>query len=257
MREESGKRHNGCRHWGIGKDGRIWNPRIKTQCKGSVDTSEWWKVHIPNRRWNGKVLWRRSGSENIHFDPGKPRPRRRTRKPSKNRIRRIFNPTSRLIFVWWWSWKWFLYSTEMHRFDKGWRKYRRLLERWWRSRIVRYVDKFHKHSLHWVKNHRMEKQGPGGDWQGNLQARQIMARDLERYVWRVETQRKAKVGVENPKLNNSRKLRGIHIIDPDEWFSLSGNFVSWQSMGCVDRHTFRAPHFLMHSCYTTSLCCLS
>ena len=25
-------------------------------------------------------------------------------------------------------------------------------------------------------------------------------------------------------------------------------------MGCVDRHTYRSPHFLMHSCYTTSLC---
>ena len=50
---------------------------------------------------DGKVetLWRRSGSENIHLDPGSPRPRRRTRKSSR-RIRRIFfNPTSRLIVV--------------------------------------------------------------------------------------------------------------------------------------------------------------
>ena len=88
-------------------------------------------------------------------------------------------------------------------------KYRRLLERWWRSRIVRYVDKFHKKIIALSEKPLDGKQGPGGDWQGNLQARQIMARDLERYVWRVETQRKAKVGVENPKLDNSRKLRGI------------------------------------------------
>ena len=55
------------------------------------------KVHMPNRRWNGKILWRRSGSENIHVNPGQPRPRRRTRKSSR-RIRRVlFKPISRLI----------------------------------------------------------------------------------------------------------------------------------------------------------------
>ena len=48
-----------------------------------------------------KNLWRRSGSENIHLNPGSPRPRRRTRKSSR-RIRRIFfTLTSRLIRVWW------------------------------------------------------------------------------------------------------------------------------------------------------------
>ena len=30
---------------------------------------------FPNRRWNGKTLWRRSGSESIHHDAGSPRPR--------------------------------------------------------------------------------------------------------------------------------------------------------------------------------------
>ena len=37
----------GRRHCGIGKDGRIWNPCWKTQCKGSVNACEWWKVQIP------------------------------------------------------------------------------------------------------------------------------------------------------------------------------------------------------------------
>ena len=32
-----------------------------------------------NRRWNSQNCWRRSGSENIHQNPGQPRPRRRTR----------------------------------------------------------------------------------------------------------------------------------------------------------------------------------
>ena len=29
---------------GIGEDGRIWNPCKKTQCKGSVNAHEWWKI---------------------------------------------------------------------------------------------------------------------------------------------------------------------------------------------------------------------
>ena len=41
------------------------------------------KNHIPDRRWNSKTLWKRSSSENIHLDPGQPRPRRRTRKSSR------------------------------------------------------------------------------------------------------------------------------------------------------------------------------
>ena len=36
-------------------------------------------IHILNRRWNSLTLWRRLSSENIHPDPGSPRPRRRTR----------------------------------------------------------------------------------------------------------------------------------------------------------------------------------
>ena len=44
----------------------------------------------------------------FHLNPGPPKPRTRTRKPPR-RIRRIFfNPTSRLIVAWWWSWGWFL-----------------------------------------------------------------------------------------------------------------------------------------------------
>ena len=47
-------------------------------------------------------------SENIHLNPGSPRPRRCARKSSR-RLRRIFfNPTSRLILVWWWCLEWIL-----------------------------------------------------------------------------------------------------------------------------------------------------
>ena len=40
----------------------------KSQRKGSVNAH----VHNPNRRRNGKTPWRRSVSENIHLDPGRP-----------------------------------------------------------------------------------------------------------------------------------------------------------------------------------------
>ena len=140
-----------------------------------------WKFHIPNRRWKGKTLWRRSGSENIHLNPGSPRPRRRTRKSSR-RIRRIFfNPTSRLIVVndFWSISGNFIYRHHVEPPSKTvyadwnivpiplqhWRyqdykyiigcnageKHRRLLELWWRSRVVRYVNRFHKiHYVDWI-----------------------------------------------------------------------------------------------------------
>ena len=73
------RRHFGRRHWRIGADGRIWNPRQKAQCKGGVNDNEWWKVHIPIRRCFPWVRWRRSGSENTHLEPGPPRQRKRPR----------------------------------------------------------------------------------------------------------------------------------------------------------------------------------
>ena len=35
------RRHFGRRHGGIGKDGRIRNPSLETQCKGSVNAQKW------------------------------------------------------------------------------------------------------------------------------------------------------------------------------------------------------------------------
>ena len=58
------RRHSGRRHWRIGGDGRIWTPRQKAQCKGSVNAAKKWKLHIPSRRWNSQNLWVRTASEN-------------------------------------------------------------------------------------------------------------------------------------------------------------------------------------------------
>ena len=55
------------------------------------------KRYLSDRRWNSRMIQRRSGSENIHLNLGQPRPRRRTR-TSSGRIRRVFTNTfSRLI----------------------------------------------------------------------------------------------------------------------------------------------------------------
>ena len=97
MRGDLERRHLDRKHWRIGPDGRIRNPRQKAHCKGSIDANERWSFHIPNRRWNCQTLWRRPVSENIHLNLGSPRPRRRTRKPSRKIRRIIFNPTSRRL----------------------------------------------------------------------------------------------------------------------------------------------------------------
>ena len=58
--------HNGCRHWGVGNDGRIGNPLSKTQCKGG-DISQTRRIYFSNRRWTNQNPWTRSGPENIHL----------------------------------------------------------------------------------------------------------------------------------------------------------------------------------------------
>ena len=47
--------HNGCRHWGVGNDWRIWNLLEKTQCNGSNISQRTWKIHIPSRRWTNQI----------------------------------------------------------------------------------------------------------------------------------------------------------------------------------------------------------
>ena len=51
---------------------RLTAKKVLTPMKGE-------KIHMPSRRWNSQNFRRRSGSENIHIDPGQLRQRRRTR----------------------------------------------------------------------------------------------------------------------------------------------------------------------------------
>ena len=74
----------------------------RLNAKEVLTPKNWWTFYVSDRRWNSQIIWRRSGSENIHLNQGQPAPRRRTRKSSR-RIRRVFTTTSRLIAGCWWS----------------------------------------------------------------------------------------------------------------------------------------------------------
>ena len=56
------------------KLGSVGNPCSKTQCNGShhVERLSKKKPHIPDRRWNSQVVWKRSGFPKIHLNSGPP-----------------------------------------------------------------------------------------------------------------------------------------------------------------------------------------
>ena len=98
------RRHYGRGHWRIGGDGRIWTPRQKAQCKGSVNAAKKWKLQKPRRRWNSQNLWVRTASENIHLNLASSRTRKRTRNSSRKfRWITFSNPTSRRLNAGWWG----------------------------------------------------------------------------------------------------------------------------------------------------------
>ena len=150
-------------------------------------------THIPNRRWNSQALWRRSGSENIHFNPGSPRPRRRTRKSSRRSDGSSSTPLDGEARTDLWSISGnFIYlhhveprvnlhvprdimSTEIYRRDQNYRyilgcnagdKYRRLLDGWWRENYLMH-GQASRDSFYWTKGYLKDINGPGGEWQEN------------------------------------------------------------------------------------------
>ena len=78
----------GCRHWGVGNDGRIRNLLSKTQCEGSNISKRKWRISISNRRWTKQTFLRRPGTENTHLDTGTSNSRRTSQRFSW-RIRRV------------------------------------------------------------------------------------------------------------------------------------------------------------------------
>ena len=213
---------------------------------------EWWKIHVPYRGWNSKTLWRRSGSENIHLHPGSPKPRRKTRKSSRRIGRVFFSPISRLIVVWWWSKKWFLfhfrqlylpssrwtqsqtvrservvipYSTQVHRRDQGY-KYISGCNAGEISTIIGTLMEIGELSDTWTLFTRFtildEKPPDGCTWsRRRLTRKQTTSRpdSLWPEIWKDTSEaskrrEKQKWAVEKPKLDNATKLRSIHFIGP-------------------------------------------
>ena len=135
------------------------------------------------------------------------------------------------------EWKIFPYSTGLHWRYKDYRHtFRcdvgktcwRLLERWWRKRIVRRMERFHKiHCMEWeatgwiymVRRRRTD----------DLKTGQSVARDVETYVWCTETQRGAKVGNRDTTpdelkrtMKNVRRKVGISAASSDAlWIAAS------------------------------------
>ena len=199
-------RHYDRRHWRIGGDGCIRNPRQKAQCKGSVNVDEKWQF-FPSRRWNSQNPWRRSTSEDIHFNPGSSWTRRRTRSFSRRIRRTLFSrPSSRWLNTGrCGSQKWFLVCYERFHISssRGTQSQtvhaeRRifLLLRWSASTLteqhIRHLmysvknrwmiaatwmekENYLMHGqdsqdlFYWAKGHLTDIHGPGGDWRGNKQ----------------------------------------------------------------------------------------
>ena len=51
--------------------GGVRNPCSETQCEGCHQDEKWWKIHVPDRRWNRKIVWwqqvfRKSTMRRVH-----------------------------------------------------------------------------------------------------------------------------------------------------------------------------------------------
>ena len=99
--------HIGCRHWGVGNDGRIRNLLRTTQCKGSDISQRKWKIFFQPQMDESNFLEEVRNWEHPHLDTGTSNSRRRSRRLSW-RIRRVSFTTSWLISGCRWSDEWFL-----------------------------------------------------------------------------------------------------------------------------------------------------
>ena len=59
----------GCRHRGVGNDGRIWNLLEKTQCKRGDISQRKRNIHFSSRRWTNQTSWRKRTSTWIRKHP--------------------------------------------------------------------------------------------------------------------------------------------------------------------------------------------
>ena len=72
---------------------------------------------------------------------------------------------------------------------------------------------------HWMKNLQTDIQGPAADKEAtNIQTRTPVARDKENMSDAAQRKEQQNWTVEKPKLDNSRRLRGIYFIVPADEF---------------------------------------
>ena len=167
--------HIGCRHWGVGNDGRIRNLLSKTQCERSNISRRKCNIDFSSRRWTNQSFWKRSGTENTHFDTGTTNSRRRSRRFSW-RIRRVSSTTSRLTSRCWWSNKCFLVHVwKRHIPPSRWTQSQTLLAE---RRIVPYSTE-----IHWCIQHYKNK---FGCWTRAPHRRLLEYRRVKRFVWFLE-----------------------------------------------------------------------
>ena len=207
--------HNGCRHWGVGNDGRIRNLIKKTQCERG-DISPKRRIYFSNSRWTNQnpleeiKTWEHPPRYGIvQFEE-------KSRRFSW-RTRRVSSTTSRLVSGCRWSDKWLLvhvrrlylppsrwtqnqtllaerriipYSTEIHwRFQNSTYEFgcqarethRWLLEYRWIKRFVWFLDRFHSvYSIKWETSRRIHVVRWETDkTASDIQARSSMARTLD------------------------------------------------------------------------------
>ena len=79
----------------------------------------------------------------------------------------------------------------------------------------------------WMKNHRMDIHSSGRRLTRKQTTRHVVARDLERYVWCVETQRKAKVGYRKTQARQCQKI-AWHLLH----FLMMENLRIWWKKAC-------------------------
>ena len=97
--------------------------------------------------------------------------------------------------------------------------HRRLLEHWWLSRLVWSLDSFH--TIYFVRRKTSKRifVGPGRDLrESSLHPGQIIYDQNSVRKWeRMPSWRRSKSGLmKSSILENARKLRGIHFIDPED-----------------------------------------
>ena len=96
----------------------------------------------------------------------------------------------------------------------------RLLERKWRSRIVRNIDKFQKicccKKWNATDIHGRSEGGVTDEETNDVKTRQCLVRYVEANVWCIKRETKRKWTIEKPKFDNARKLRGFFFIEPED-----------------------------------------